>query len=112
MKDKDEKSMWFKNTKGKPDAMLTFAIIAFSVVTLNIFLSTFGTIAIAGYSISFVVLDSAIIGTYLGATFTAYVSRRFTDSRMTQDTVPSKYREDEKKLDQHAEELDSHTMVD
>lgn len=65
--------------------MLTFATISFAVVTLNILLSTFGTITIGNNTVNFEPLDSAIMAVYLGATFTAYVSRRWTDKRYPGD---------------------------
>ncbi len=73
--------LWIKNTKGKKDAMLTFAFLAFSVVTLNILLATFGRVSFNGFEISFQSMDAAAMTAYLGATFTAYVSRRWTDSK-------------------------------
>jgi hypothetical protein len=78
--------MFIKNSDGKPDAMLTFAFISFSVVTFNLFLSTFGTINVHGQQISFQLLDSSVMGAYLGATFTAYVSRRWTDKHYNSST--------------------------
>ena len=42
---------WIKNTDKKPDAMLTFAFLAFSVVTLNILLATFGQYAPFGQGV-------------------------------------------------------------
>ena len=72
---------WIKNTSGKKDAMLTFAFLAFSVVTLNILLATFGRISFNGFEISFQSMDTSAMTAYLGATFTAYVSRRWTDSK-------------------------------
>ena len=73
--------LWIKNTSGKKDAMLTFAFLAFSVVTLNILLATFGRVSFNGFEISFQSMDAAAMTAYLGATFTAYVSRRWTDSK-------------------------------
>lgn len=73
--------MWVKNTAGIPDAMLTFALFSFIVVTLNVFLSTFGSFSLGDMSITFHTLDSSVMAVYLGATFTAYVSRRWTDKK-------------------------------
>ena len=73
--------MWIKNTSGKKDAMLTFAFLAFSVVTLNILLATFGKVSWSGFEISFQSMDAAAMTAYLAATFTAYVTRRWTDRR-------------------------------
>lgn len=70
--------MWIKNTKGKPDAMLTFAVIAFAVVIFNVFLATFGTVTIFGTVITFTALSAGTITALLGPTLTAYVGRRFT----------------------------------
>lgn len=71
--------MWIKNTSGKPDAALTFAVIAFAAVTLNIFLATFGSLSIGGINFGFTPLDSGTMGVYLAATFSTYVGRRLTD---------------------------------
>ncbi len=79
--EKKNKSWWVRNTGGKPDAMLTFALFSFIVVTLNIFLSTFSSVTIGETMLQFEALDSSIMAVYLGATFTAYVSRRYTDTR-------------------------------
>lgn len=73
--------IWIKNTSGKPDAMLTFAFLAFSVVTLNILLATFGRISYNSFEIGFASMDAAAMTAYLAATFTAYVTRRWTDAR-------------------------------
>lgn len=73
--------MWIKNTAGKKDAMLTFALVSFFVITLNIFLATFGTIQVGSYELTFLPLDGSVMAIYLGATFSAYVSRRWTDKR-------------------------------
>jgi len=73
--------MWIKNTSGKEDAMLTFAVISFAVVTANLFLSTFGSINSDTINLTFQTLDAGSMATYLGATFTAYVSRRWTDRK-------------------------------
>lgn len=77
--------MWIKNTVGKPDAMLTFAAFSFLIVTLNVFLSTFDTISVGDTTIVFKALDSSVMAVYLGATFTAYVSRRWTDKKYKQE---------------------------
>lgn len=73
--------LWIKNTAGKPDAMLTFAFYSFLVVTLNVLLATFGTITKGEVTIQFIAMDAGAMTAYLGATFTAYVTRRWTDKR-------------------------------
>ena len=65
--------------------MLTFAFLAFSVVTMNILLATFGRIAFKEFEVSFSSMDAAAMTAYLGATFTAYVSRRWTDKKYVED---------------------------
>lgn len=71
---------WIKNTKGEPDAMLTFATVAFAIVAINLLLSTFGTVVIAGATISFAALSPSVIGAILTPTLGAYVARRLTGS--------------------------------
>jgi hypothetical protein len=73
--------MWIKNTSGKKDAMLTFATFSFLVVTLNILLSTISTLSIGDKVFEFRLMDSAAMATYLAATFSAYVTRRWTDKK-------------------------------
>jgi hypothetical protein len=72
---------WIKNTSGKPDAMLTFAFFAFSVVTLNILLATFGRVSYNGFELGFKAMEATTMTAYLAATFTAYVTRRWTDRK-------------------------------
>jgi uncharacterized membrane protein YiaA len=73
--------MWIKNTVGKPDAMLTFASIAFAVVTFNVLLATINAFSIGEWDISFAAMEAGTLTAYLGATFGAYVSRRWTTAR-------------------------------
>jgi len=82
--------LWIKNTDGKRDAMLTFALISFFIVTLNLFLATFQNISVNGYEFGFSFMDASTMTAYLAATFGAYVSRRWTDR---------KYSSDEKEVD-------------
>nr|BDD46253.1 hypothetical protein 85 [bacterium] len=72
--------MWMKNTNGKPDAMLTIAMIAFLVVVLNIILATFGTVTILGTTLTFVAMDSGTLAAFLTPTLGAYVTRRWTSA--------------------------------
>lgn len=81
---------WIKNTSGKKDAMLTFAFLAFAVVTLNILLSTFGRISYNGFEIGFSAMEASSMTAYLAATFTAYVTRRWTDKKFVDDKDDSK----------------------
>jgi hypothetical protein len=70
--------MWIKNTEGKKDAMLTFAVIAFAVVVFNVILATFGTVTIAGATFTFVAMEAGTMAAFLAPTLTAYVTRRWT----------------------------------
>lgn len=79
---------WVKNTKGKEDAMLTFALVSFSVVTLNLLLGTIGTFEFRDLSITLNLMDGGSMTAYLAATFGAYVSRRWTDAN-SKDKVTS-----------------------
>ena len=79
---------WIKNTDGKRDSMLTFAFFAFLVVTINILLATFGNITYNSFEIKFASMEAATMTAYLGATFTAYVTRRWTDKKFDATTPP------------------------
>jgi hypothetical protein len=71
--------MWIKNSRGRKDAMLTFATISFFVVTMNIVLVSFSPVFEKYLSFSFVPVDIAILTMYMSSTFTAYVARKWTD---------------------------------
>ncbi len=79
---------WIKNTAGKPDAMLTFAFLAFSVVTLNVLLATFGRVSYKEFELGLQPMDAAAMTAYLAATFTAYVTRRWTDKKYDLEEKP------------------------
>ena len=78
-------SFWVKNSSGKQDAMLTFATISFFIVTLSIILSSISELTFGGFKITFVPLDSGLASIYLGATFTAYVTRKWTDKKFEKE---------------------------
>lgn len=80
--------MWMKNSAGNPDAMLTFASIAFSVVTLNLFLSAFDPMTIHGHTFHMTPFSDQSMMTYLGITFTSYVGRRWTDKKVSESQEP------------------------
>ena len=80
---------WIKNTSGKKDAMLTFALISFMVVTVNILLSTIGSLSIADFNVTFSAMPAAEMTAYLAATFGAYVTRRWTDKRFVNQSQPT-----------------------
>ena len=85
---KTEETMWIKNSSGRPDAMLTFATISFAIVSLNILLSTIQEIAfLSGSSMTFQIMDAGTMTAYLAATFSAYVSRRWTDRKYIDSPV-------------------------
>lgn len=71
--------MWIKNSSGKKDAMLTFALISFLIVSVDILLEVLSPIFEKTLSISFSTMDTGVMTTYLSATFTAYVARKWTD---------------------------------
>mgnify|MGYP003342117904 CR=1 FL=1 len=74
-------NFWVKNSNGKQDAMLTFATISFCIVTLSVVLSSISELKFGKFSATFVPLDSNLASIYLGATFTAYVTRKWTDKK-------------------------------
>ena len=82
--------LWIKNTSGKQDAMLSFAFFAFLVVTANIMLATFGNITYNSFEIKFASMEAASMTAYLAATFTAYVTRRWTDKKFEADKTKDK----------------------
>lgn len=78
-------NFWVKNSGGKRDAMLTFATVSFVVVTISIILSTIAEISAGDFKATFTPLDSGLVSIYLGATFTAYVTRKYTDKKFEKE---------------------------
>lgn len=72
---------WIKNSSGKPDAMLTFAFIAFCVVTINMILWSFSPYTIFGKIIIVKLFEQTASTAYLAATFGSYVGRKYTDRK-------------------------------
>ena len=64
------------NSKGKPDAMLTFATGSFVIVSLCILLSCFKSVAFRSLSLELTVPDTSLLLGFLASTFGAYVMRR------------------------------------
>ena len=86
--------MWIKNTDGKEDSMLTFALIAFMVVTINILLATFANISVGEVKLGLKSMDAAAMTAYLSVSFTAYVSRRWTDRKYNITDKSAEYKKD------------------
>lgn len=76
--------IWIKNSEGKPDAMLSFSLIAFLVV---IFKVLFGgtTWLIGAQTIAITPTDPGMVTALLGPTLFAYVARRFTGAKFDTD---------------------------
>jgi hypothetical protein len=69
--------LWIKNTKGVPDAMLTFATIGFFVTTFCLLASLFTSVSVGDlFTLELKSVDNVTLLGYLGATLTAYVTRR------------------------------------
>lgn len=84
----------FKNSDGKPDAMLTIAIIAFSIVTFNLLAATFGSLTIFGMTFSFSQMSAGTMTAYLTPTLGAYCTRRWTTSAYSEGKVAELRQED------------------
>jgi hypothetical protein len=79
--------LWIENPGTKQaDTMLTFAIVAFSIVCFKFLFSGF-TINLPWSLGAWVIqpADAGIVGTLLGSTLTAYVARRYTDKKFDTD---------------------------
>jgi|HubBroStandDraft_2_1064218.scaffolds.fasta_scaffold356608_2 hypothetical protein len=73
--------VWFKNSKGKPDAMLTFAILAFAISALKFLASGLVLELVAGKTVNLGTVDAASIAALLTPTLGAYVARRHSDQK-------------------------------
>ena len=79
--------IWFKNTSGKHDSMLTFSIVGFAFVLLKILLAGM-VIQLMGKELNFGSIDGSSIAAILSPTFGAYVARRYTDRKYGGDPLP------------------------
>ncbi len=75
------------NSRGKPDAMLSIAVVSVAVVLVK-FLFGGAVISWSGNSITLGQLDAASIAAMLTPTLGAYVARRHTDSKAKDEPKP------------------------
>lgn len=71
---------WIKNTSGYPDAMLTFAVLAFIVVIVKVMLLGIA-FTFNDQTINLGTIDAAVIAAMLTPTLGAYCARRHTERK-------------------------------
>ena len=76
--------IWVKNADGKPDTMLSFAVVAFGLVVIKVLLGGI-PFTIGGQQFTLTTIDAATIGALLTPTLTAYVARKYTDKKFDTD---------------------------
>lgn len=91
-----------KNSSGKKDAILTFAVVGFAFCLIKLLLAGV-TIAIAGHTFDCGTIDGSSIAAILTPTLGAYVARRYTDRKYGGDPVPGVVDVKGKDLDDDAE---------
>lgn len=80
--------IWFKNTSGKHDSMLTFSVVGFAFVLLKVLAAGLTIHLGEGKTIDFGSIDGATIAAILTPTLGAYVARRYTDRKYGGDPAP------------------------
>ncbi len=83
---------WFKNSDGKKDAMLSFAVVGFGVVIVKVLLGGGSFQYGAGHVFTFGAIDATVIAAILGPTLGSYVMRRHTDAKFdaaAEEAAPS-----------------------
>jgi len=76
--------IWFENAEGKPDTMLSFAIVAFAIVCFKVIFG--GTsFHIGAQILTISTIDPGMVGALLTPTLGAYVIRRYTDKKFDTD---------------------------
>jgi purine-cytosine permease-like protein len=80
-------SWMLKNSKGKPDAMLTFAAISFLVSSFAVLMGVIKVITVGTVHLEFGNADASLVLGYLGACFTSYVMRRNTKDKLDFEEV-------------------------
>lgn len=85
---------WIKNSKGKPDAMLTFAAASFCICAFALLAPVLDGLHIPGspYSLSLGTPDTTLVLAFLGATFTSYVIRRNKKDQIETEEVREQLR--------------------
>ena len=77
---------WIRDTRGRPSASLTFAVVAFLVVTLSYLC---GMLVHVG-PVEFRSFDPAASSAYLVPILTLYFGRRFTESHASRTSEDEK----------------------
>ncbi|MHB8407932.1 MAG: hypothetical protein ACYDHY_07600 [Acidiferrobacterales bacterium] len=81
-------ALWIKNTKGRPDSMLTISLLGFAVVLFKFILSGV-TMTLFGHEVNFGTVDAATVAAILTPTLGSYVARRYTDNRYVTTENPN-----------------------
>jgi hypothetical protein len=68
--------MWIRNTRGKKDALLTFALASVAVVLVKVLLN-----GASFRGITFGTVDAALVGAVLLPTLGAYTTKRVAGTR-------------------------------
>lgn len=73
---------WFRNTDGKPDAMLSFSVVAMATVIVKVLVG--GTVIMLSESrtLTFGGIDAAVIAALLTPTLGSYIARKYTDKKL------------------------------
>lgn len=79
-----------KNSKGKPDSMMTFAFWSFIVVSVVILLSVVKSFTFRGTTFEFHPPNDALLLGYLATCFGGYVTRRYHDDKLNKTPEESK----------------------
>ena len=75
---------WINNTRGRPDAMLTLAIVGFAVAIFRFFLGGVN-FSYSGHTVNVAPSDGGSIAALLGPTLGAYVARRHSETKYGAD---------------------------
>ena len=81
-------NFWIRNTRGKPDSMLTISMLGFAVVLFKFILSGVN-VTLFGYNVNFGTVDAATVAAILTPTLGSYVARRYTDNRYVTTENPN-----------------------
>jgi hypothetical protein len=85
---------WIKNSDGKPDAVLTMALVGFAIVLVKV-LASGVTFAFQGVDYNMGSVDASTVAAILTPTLGSYVARKYTDKKFSKKTEAKKEEQDD-----------------
>lgn len=89
-----KKSIWLRNSEGKPDAVLTMTVMVLVVILIKLLFAEV-SVEIGDHMVKLGTMDAGVVASLLTPTLGAYVMRKHTDAKYRDQTKPQSEQEED-----------------